>query len=284
MALESILVSELGLPAPANHRCMELMTAAIVASGAIPALTGVLDGRAVVGVTGAEADRLMAGSTKVTARDLGAAVARHLTTGVTTVSASVTLAAAVGIEVFATGGIGGVHQGSLLTGDVSQDLMALARHPVVTVSAGAKVFLDLPRTLEYLETLGVPVVGWNTGRFPAFYVRDSGVSVAHTVRDGSEAAALFRAGASVGHPTGMLVANPIPARAELDPAIVETAVEQALTAAEHRGLSGTAVTPAVLEAIAVATGGDSIAANLALAESNASVAASIADALVRGEA
>ena len=279
VALESTVFSELGLPAPANRRCLNRAMAAVAAAGAVPALTGVLDGQAVVGATEAEADRLASGAVKIAARDLGAAAAQRLPVGVTTVSASVTLAAAVGIEVFATGGIGGVHQGAAVTGDVSQDLTALARHPVVVVSAGVKAFCDLPRTLEYLETLGVPVAGWGTDRFPAFYLRDSGLPAGCRVDGADEAAALFRAGRAVGHPTGVLVANPIPASAELDPDTVEEAVDQALAGVEQRGLAGPNVTPAVLNAIAVATGGASIAANLALVESNAEVAAAIAVAL-----
>ena len=282
VALESTVFSELGLPAPANRRCLDRAMAAVAAAGAVPALTGILDGRAVVGADEAEADRLAAGSVKIAARDLGAATARRLPVGVTTVSASVTLAAAVGIEVFATGGLGGVHRGAAVTGDVSQDLAALARHPVIAVSSGVKAFCDLPRTLEHLEALGVPVVGWDTDRFPAFYLRDSGLAAPGRVSGPAEAAALFRAGRAAGHPTGVLVANPVPASAELDPDAVEEAVDQALAAVDQRGLTGPDITPAVLDAIAAATGGASIAANLALVESNAAVAAAIAAALAAG--
>ena len=140
-------------------------------------MTAVLDGTSVVGVTEPETDRVLGGAVKIAARDLGHAHATGLDVGVTTVSASVTLAARAGVAVFATGGIGGVHRGASESGDVSHDLLAIARHPVVTVSAGAKAFLDLPRTLEEFETLGVPVVGWNTTQFPAFYTRDSGSPV-----------------------------------------------------------------------------------------------------------
>ena len=276
VALESTVFSELGLPAPANRRCLDRAMAAVAAAGAVPALTGVLDGQAVVGAEGAEADRLAAGAVKIAARDLGPAAARRLEVGVTTVSASVTLAAAVGIEVMATGGIGGVHQGAAVTGDVSQDLTALARHPVVVVSSGVKAFCDLPRTLEHLETLGVPVAGWRTDRFPAFYVRDSGLPVGCRVDDAAEAAAVLRAGQAAGHPTGVLVANPVPASAELDSDTVEEAVDQALAAVDRRALAGPDITPAVLDAIAAATGGASVTANLALVESNAAAAAAAA--------
>jgi len=279
VALESTIFSGLGLPSPANHECLERCSTAIREGGAIPALTAVIDGSAWVGVDGDLVGRVLAGSAKVAARDLPHALATGLDVGVTTVSASLTLAAKAGVEVFATGGIGGVHRGSELSGDISHDLTALARHPVVTVSAGAKAFLDLARTLEYLETLGVPVVGWNTDRFPAFYVRDSGLPVSTTVTSGEEVAAMIRSLAAVGHPGGVLVANPIPEAAELDPELIDVALEAALAEVAKRGLRGPAVTPVVLAAIAAATDGDSVPANLALAESNATVAAEIALAL-----
>jgi pseudouridine-5'-phosphate glycosidase len=282
VALESTIFSGLGLPSPANLDCLERCDTAIRSGGAVPALTAVIDGIAVVGVDEREMVRVLAGTAKVAARDLPQAVASGLDIGVTTVSATVTLAAAAGISVFATGGIGGVHRGAELTGDISHDLVALARHPVVTVSAGAKAFLDLPATLEYLETLGVPVVGWNTDRFPAFYTRDSGVALAATVGSGREVAALLRAAGELGHPGGVLVANPIPAADELDADRINRALDSALADVAMRGLRGPAVTPLVLAAIAAATDGDSIPANLALAENNAIVAAEIAVAVEAG--
>ena len=284
VAMESTIFSGLGLPSPANVECLERCEAAIRRGGAVPALTAVLDGVGVVGVTGSETERVLGGSAKVAARDLPFAAAGSLGVGVTTVSATVTLAAAAGISVFATGGIGGVHRGAAVSGDVSHDLVALSRHPVVTVSAGAKAFLDLPATLEYLETLGVPVVGWGTDRFPAFYTRDSGVGVPATVSSGTEVAAMLTAAEALGHPGGVLVANPIPANDELDPAHIDAALDAALAEVEQRGLRGPAVTPLVLVAIAEATEGDSIPANLALAENNAVVATEIATAIVAGDA
>lgn len=277
--MESTIYSGMGLPSPANRECHERCDAAIRAGGAVPALTAVLDGVAVVGVTAGELDRVLEGEAKIAARDLPRALASGLGVGVTTVSATVTIAAAAGVEVFATGGIGGVHRGSELTGDVSHDLLAMSRHPVVTVSAGAKAFLDLARTLEELETLGVPVVGWNTDRFPAFYVRDSGFPVPATVRRGSDVAGMVRSAAAVGHPGGILVANPIPEADQLDPARINAALERALAEVDANAIAGPGVTPLVLAAIAEATEGDSIPANLALAENNASVAAEIAVAL-----
>ena len=281
VALESTIFSGLGLPSPANRECFDRCVAAVRNGGAIPALTAVIDGVAVVGVDESDLDRVLAGTQKVAARDLAPAVSGGLDVGVTTVSASLTLAARAGIEVFATGGIGGVHRGAELTGDISGDLVALSRHPVVTVSSGAKAFLDLARTLEYLEMLGVPVAGWQTDRFPAFYLRDSGLEVAAVVSSGSEVAAMLRAAQSVGHPGGILVANPIGVSAELDPGPINQALDSALAFVEQQGLRGPAVTPVLLDAIAAATDGVSIDANLALAQDNARVAAEIAAALAR---
>jgi len=279
VAMESTIYSGFGLPEPANYDCLARCEHAIRQGGAIPALTAVIDGVARAGVEAAEVERVLTGSTKVAARDLGYASATGLAVGVTTVSASVTIAARAGIEVFATGGIGGVHRGVEISGDVSHDLLAIARHPVVTVSAGAKAFLDLGRTLEQFETLGVPVVGWGTDRFPAFYVRDSGFGLTMSVRHGDEVAALVRAQQELGHPGGVLVANPIPESDALDPGAMGEAIESALAQAAAQGVSGPGVTPVVLAAIAEATKGRSVPANLALAENNARVAAEIAVAL-----
>ncbi len=279
VALESTIFSGLGLPSPASRECLDRCVTAVRDEGAVPALTAVIDGVAVVGVDERDHDRVLAATHKVAARDLASAVSGGLDVGVTTVSASLTLAARAGIEVFATGGIGGVHRGAEVTGDVSGDLVALSRHPVVAVSAGAKAFLDLARTLEYLETLGVPVAGWQTDRFPAFYVRDSGLEVPTVVNSGDEVAAMLRAAAAVGHPGGILVANPIPLGAELDPEPINRALDSALAHLEQQRLRGPAVTPVLLDAIAAATDGVSVEANLALAQDNARVAAEIAAAL-----
>lgn len=279
VALESTISSTLGLPEPANQQCVDRASRAVRSAGAVPALTGVLDGCAVVGTTPAETERLCGGAVKLAAPDLGPALACGLEVGVTTVSAALTLASKVGIEVLATGGIGGVHRGAESSGDVSHDLPALSRHPLVTVSSGAKAFLDLPRTVEHLEMLGVPVLGWKTDRFAGFYIRDGGIGLARSVAGGPEVAAVLRSATVVGHRGGVLVVNPIPADAELDPARLERAIAAALAAVRRRGLSGGAVTPMVLAAVAEATEGDSVTANLALSESNAAVAAEIALAL-----
>ena len=280
VALESTIFSRLGLPEPANRRCLMRVEAAVRAAGAVPAVCGVLEGRAVVGADRVEIERLFEGSAKLGARDLGPAVADGLDVGVTTVSATVTLAEAAGIEVFATGGIGGVHRGADRSGDVSADLEALARHRVVVVSSGVKAFLDVSLTFERLESLGVPVLGWRTDRFPAFYLRDGGRELSSIVSDGRQVAAAFRAAGSLGHPGGMLVANPVPVATELDRETVEEAIEAAESAARRDGVSGGDVTPAVLASVAELTSGAAVTANIALAESNAAVAAEIATALV----
>jgi pseudouridine-5'-phosphate glycosidase len=277
VALESTIFSHLGLPSPHNAEALDRCLEAVRDGGAVPAVTAVLDGVARVGLDDAEHARILGPARKVAERDLPVAIAQRWEFGATTVSASVALAAHAGVWVFATGGIGGVHRGAELTGDVSADLDAMAHHPVVTVSAGAKAFLDLPRTLEYLETVGVPVLGWRHDEFPAFYTRSSGLPVAHRVDSAEEVAAI------VAHRTrersGVLVAVPIPEDAALDAAELDDVLERALADCAAAGIVGAAVTPFVLGRIGEATDGRSVPANLALAEHNARVAAEIAAAL-----
>jgi pseudouridine-5'-phosphate glycosidase len=277
VALESTIFSTLGLPAPHNGIALRGCKAAIQDHGAVPAVTAVLDGAWLVGLSDAEEQRVLAGTRKTAERDLAVAAAQGWDTGVTTVSAAVALAHAAGIEVFATGGIGGVHREAAVTGDISADLDALARHPVLTVSAGAKGFLDLPRTLEYLETAGVPVLGWRHDWFPAFYLRSSGVRVPHRVESAREAAAVLRHRARPD--TGVLVTAPIPAEAELDADAIGTALADALRDCAEQGITGAAVTPFVLARVEESTHGGSVPANIALAEHNAAVAAEIAACL-----
>ena len=242
-------------------------------------MTCVLDGVARAGIEHGELERVLANANKLAAKDLPYAIGTKADVGVTTVSASLTIAATVGISVFATGGIGGVHRGSELTGDISGDLTALATYPVACVSAGAKAFLDLPRTLEFLETLGVPVVGIGSDRFPAFYTRDSGLPVPAFVDDAATAAAIIGAFGSVGHRGGILFTVPIPAKDELDAERLDGALQGALADAEAANITGPEVTTFILGRILEATDGRSIPANLALAENNADVAAQIAVAL-----
>jgi pseudouridylate synthase len=280
VALESTIFSRLGLPTPHNAEALARSLGAVRAEGAVPAVTAVLDGTARVGLAGAEYERILEGTRKMAERDLGPALAAGARVAVTTVSAAVALAARVGIAVFATGGIGGVHRGAEVSFDVSSDLTALARHPVTTVCAGAKGFLDLPKTLEYLETLGVPVVGLATDELPAFWCRTSGLAVPHRVENAAGAAAVVAAARSLGATHGVLVVNPCPVDVALAPDEIDPAIEQALAAAAAAGITGGAVTPHVLAHLARVTGGRTLPANLALAEENARVAADIAWALV----
>jgi pseudouridine-5'-phosphate glycosidase len=277
VALESTIFSNLGLPAPANSLALQRCLAAVREGGAEPAVTAVLDGQARVGLEPGEEERVLTGTRKVAERDIAVALAQGVPVGVTTVSASVALAHAAGVQVFATGGIGGVHRGAELNGDISADLDALANHPVVTVCAGAKAFLDLARTLEYLETAGVPVLGWQHDWFPAFYLRSSGLPVPHRVETAQVVADVLRL--RVRELTGVLLTVPIPAANELDAAALEEALDAALAACAAEGVTGAAVTPYVLARIEQQTAGASVPANLALAENNARVAAAVAVAL-----
>jgi pseudouridylate synthase len=220
---------------------------------------------------------VLQGRRKVAERDLSVAQAQGWDVGVTTVSASVALAHAAGISVFATGGIGGVHRGSELSGDVSADLDAIANHPVITVCAGAKAFLDLPRTLEYLETAGVPVLGWQHDWFPAFYTRSSGLPVPHRVDDERVVCDVLRFRARP--TTGVLLTVPIPVDDEIPASRINAVLTAALESSAQAGVTGPAVTPYVLERIEKETDGQSIPANLALARNNADLAARVAVAL-----
>jgi pseudouridine-5'-phosphate glycosidase len=281
VALESTVFSRLGLPPPAGEDARRRAYEAVVAAGAVPALTVVLDGVARVGVEDADLPRVLAADRKAGERDLAVAVAQRWPGAATTVSASVALAAAAGVAVFATGGIGGVHRHWVETGDESADLVALARHPVVTVCAGAKSFLDLGLTLERLETLGVPVLGLGTdgGAFPAFWSRRSGFAVPHEVASPAEVVEVVRAARALGYGGGLLVVTPVPEADEVPLEELAPVVDAALAAATDAGIGGGAVTPFVLDRIAAATGGRTVTANVALVEHNAAVAAAIAAAL-----
>jgi pseudouridine-5'-phosphate glycosidase len=277
VALESTIFSHLGLPSPHNRDALDRCTAAVRDGGAVPAVTAVLDGVVRLGLTEGESARILGPARKAAERDVAVAVGQRWEFGATTVSASVAIAAAAGVSVFATGGIGGVHRGSELTGDISADLDAIASHPVITVSAGAKAFLDLPRTLEFLETAGAPVLGWRHDWFPAFYTRSSGLAIPHRVESADEVARIFDARSR--RESGILLTVPIPQDAELDPAELDVVLADALADCESAGISGAAITPFVLGRVGAATDGRSVPANLALAENNASVAAQVAAAL-----
>lgn len=274
VALESTVYSTLGLPAPHNLDVLTASQAAIRAEGAVPALTAVVDGQAIVGLDDPTA--VLTATHKVAARDLSVALSQRWDIGVTTVGASLTLAHHAGVDVFATGGIGGVHQHAAVTGDISGDLPVIARYPIVTVCAGAKSFLDLPRTLEMLETLGVVVIGFGTDELPAFTAESSGLDVPNRIDDPAEIADILRLRKALGQ-GGVLVCVPPPN--PIDPALLADATEQAEAQADAASVSGPDRTPFVLAAIAEATGGASVAANTALVENNARVAAQIATAL-----
>ncbi len=277
VALESTIFSHLGLPSPGNAEALTRCIAAVRDGGAVPAVTAVLDGVPRVGIDEAEHDRILGAARKAAERDLPVAVAQRWAFGATTVSASLALSAGAGVRVFATGGIGGVHRGAEVTGDVSADLDAIASHPVVTVCAGAKAFLDLPRTLEYLETIGVPVLGWRHDDFPAFYSRSSGQPVPHRVEAADEVAAVAANSTRPG--TGALLTVPIPEADEIDADELSGVIDIALADCDAAGIVGAAITPFVLGRMAEATEGRSIPANLSLAENNARVAAEIAVAI-----
>ncbi|MCY3787111.1 MAG: pseudouridine-5'-phosphate glycosidase [bacterium] len=274
VALESTVYSQLGLPPGRNAEALERCLDAIESQGAIPAVTALLDGVPRVGLDGDGYEKILACEEKMAERDLPVAMAERWPAGATTVSGSLVLAHAAGIRIFATGGIGGVHRDSAETGDVSSDLEALARYRVATVCAGAKAFLDLPHTLERLETLGVPVVGYGCDELPAFWSRSSGLGLPYRVDTPAEAAAIVDA---MGR-TGVLFTVPPPDAAAVPNTVIDTAVAEALARAEAAGITGGDVTPYVLDAIDEATEGRSVDANVELVVNNARCAAAIARA------
>jgi pseudouridylate synthase len=279
VALETSVVAH-GLPAPHNLEAWRLCDRAIRSAGAVPATIGLLGGQLLVGLTEGQV-RVLADPAsqplKVGSGELALAVAQGRNGG-TTVSATCELAARAGIRVFATGGIGGVHRGAESTYDVSQDLWALSRFPVAVVCSGAKAVLDLPKTLEALESLAVPVVGVGTRELPAFYCASSGLALEHDVADAAAAARVARARLAQGQ-GGVVFALPPPSATALGREELERHLAHALTLARHQGITGKAVTPFLLTALADATGGRALAANLALLEANAAFAAALARAL-----
>jgi pseudouridine-5'-phosphate glycosidase len=275
VALETTVVTH-GLPHPDGIATAEAMEAQVRAAGALPATVGILDGAIRVGLDATELRRLAASApAKVNLGNLAAVLAGG-GAGSTTVAATLLAAHGAGIRVFATGGIGGVHRGG--SGDVSADLAALARYPVAVVCAGAKAILDLPRTVEALETAGVPVYGWRSERFPAFDRRDSGLPVDRAFHDLAALAAAAAAHFDL-HGGGVLVGNPIAPQHEVDSALHERALAEALAAAERAGVSGRALTPFLLEQMRDRTGGATLKANRALLLSNARLAGELACAM-----
>ncbi|MGY0778300.1 pseudouridine-5'-phosphate glycosidase [Azospirillum argentinense] len=279
VALESTVISH-GMPYPKNLETATALEDAVRAEGAVPATVAVLDGRIRVGLDGESLERLAKGGTsvmKLSRRDLPVALATGAL-GATTVAATMIAARLAGIAVFATGGLGGVHRGAETSFDVSADLDELARTSVCVVCAGAKSILDLPKTLEVLETRGVPVLGLGTDAFPAFYSRNSGLPVSHRCDNVHEVAAILRAKWELGLEGGVVLANPIPEADALDGEVMERAIAQALKDAEHHGITGKSVTPFLLAALERITGGRSLTANMALIRNNAVTAAQLAAA------
>jgi pseudouridine-5'-phosphate glycosidase len=277
VALESTVIAH-GLPYPQNVAVARAMEALVRAHGAIPATIGVVAGVATVGLDDATLERFAQASDvrKLARRDIPLAIADGAY-GATTVSATMALAHAAGIEVFATGGIGGVHRDARTSFDISADLTELAKTPVIVVCAGVKSILDLPATLEYLETVGVPVYGFGTNEFPAFYTAQSGLTVP-CANDVATIARAWRAHRALGG-GGMIIAVPPPPEFALDPVEIEQHILRALAQAEAAGIRGQAVTPFLLSAVTAETHGESMRTNMALLENNARVAAAIAVAL-----
>ncbi len=282
VALESTVIAH-GLPYPENVDVAQAMETAIRNEGAVPATIGIHDGKIVIGLTKAEIERLGTAQNvlKVSRRDLAVALATGQL-GATTVAGTMLCASIASIRFFATGGIGGVHRGAETSMDISADLTELSRTPVLVVCAGAKSILDLDLTLEYLETQGVPVIGWQTNEFPAFYVRSSGRQLSHRVDDTSTIAAIARTQWKC-NLHGIVVGCPIPEEYAMEPGPLEAATGEALKLAKAEGIRGSATTPFLLAHVAKVTSGESVDANKALLINNARWAARFARAFYNFE-
>ena len=281
VALESTILSH-GMPYPQNVEFAHKVEEIVRAEGAVPATTAIMGGKLKVGLN---AEELLVmckaeGVGKVSRRDVAVYLATGMT-GATTVATTMLIAAMAGIRFFATGGIGGVHRGAEKTMDISADLQELANTPVCVVCAGAKSILDLGLTLEYLETKGVPVLGYGTDELPAFYTRESGLGVDARVDTPEDLAAIFQAQRDMGLKTGMLVTNPIPQQYAMDKAVIDKAIDQALAESHEQGIHGKETTPFLLARVAELTGGDSLESNIQLVLNNARVAAKTAVALCK---
>ncbi len=280
VALESTIISH-GMPYPQNVETALNVEKIIRENGAVPATIAIIGGRLKAGLSKEEIEHLgKAGTavTKASRRDLPVLCAKGRD-GATTVATTMIIAAMAGISVFATGGVGGVHRGAEVTMDISADLEELGRTNVMVVCAGAKSILDLGLTLEYLETKGVPVIGYGTSELPAFYTRKSGFGVDYRLDTPEELAAAFAAKMKMGLQGGMLVTNPIPEEYSMDPDRINAAIEQALAEAAEKGVKGKATTPFLLAKVKELTGGDSLNSNIRLVYNNAALAAKTAKAL-----
>jgi pseudouridylate synthase len=278
VALESTVISH-GLPRPQNLQTAHRLQTVVTEAGAVPATIGVLSGKLNVGLSDDQVKFLALEHNirKISTRDIPLAVARGWN-GATTVASTIWIAHRAGIEVFATGGIGGVHRGSLP--DVSADLPELARTPIIVVCSGAKIVLDLPATREWLETHAVTVVGYGCDELPAFYSRASGLSVDARVNTPQEVADIFRAQKDLGIKSALLVVVPVPPKAEIPTEELQPILRTALEDAEWKGITGSALTPFLLSQMAERSGGATLRANIALLENNARVAAEIAREVV----
>ncbi|MBQ7994306.1 MAG: pseudouridine-5'-phosphate glycosidase [Solobacterium sp.] len=277
VALESTIISH-GMPYPQNVETALQVEKIVREHGGIPATIGIIDGVGVVGMTEAEIEEFgKRGMSipKVSRRDLPVIFAEK-SWGATTVATTMILAAMGGVEFFVTGGIGGVHRGAELTFDVSADLEELARTNVTVICAGAKAILDLPKTLEVLETKGVPVLGYQTEELPAFYTRTSGLKVDYAIKDAADAAAIVRAKRELGLDGGILITNPIPEEYSMDPDKINAVIEEAIREMDAKGIKGKECTPFLLAKIAEITGGDSLNSNIRLVFNNAAVGTEIA--------
>ncbi len=282
VALESTIISH-GMPYPQNVQTALAVEDIIRKNGAVPATIAVIGGRLKAGLTPEEIEyfgKKGQAITKASRRDLPVLCARG-EDGATTVTTTMIIAHMAGIQIFATGGIGGVHRGAETTMDISADLEELAHTPVMVICAGAKSILDLGLTLEYLETHGVPVIGFGTEELPAFYTRTSGFRVDYRIDSPQELAAAFRVQRELGYPGGMLVTNPIQAEYSMDPAVINAAIDQAIFECNEKGIHGKATTPFLLARVAELTGGDSLASNIQLVFNNAALAAKTAAALTK---
>ena len=279
VALESTIISH-GMPYPQNVETALQVEQIVRDHGGIPATIGIIDG---VGIVGMSPDEIEAFGKKgqeipkVSRRDLATIIAKG-SWGATTVATTMILAAAGGVEFFVTGGIGGVHRGAEQTLDISADLEELARTNVTVICAGAKAILDLPKTLEVLETKGVPVLGFGTDELPAFYTRTSGLSVDARVDSAEEAAAIIRAKRELGLDGGVLITNPIPEEYSMDPAAINKVIDDALAEMDQKGIHGKDCTPFLLARVAEITGGKSLESNIRLVFNNAAVGTEIAKA------
>ena len=282
VALESTIISH-GMPYPKNVETAMLVEKTIRENGAVPATIAIIGGRLKAGLSPEEIEYLGKSGRKVAKvlrRDLAAIVARGAD-GATTVTTTMIIAHMAGIKVFATGGIGGVHRGAETTMDISADLEELAGTPVMVVCAGAKSILDLGLTLEYLETKGVPVIGYGTDELPAFYTRSSGFGVDYRVDTPEQLAAMFKAQQELGMKGGMLVTNPIPEQYAMDKAVIDAAIEQAVAESKEQGIHGKETTPFLLARVVELTGGDSLESNIQLVLNNAIVASKTAAELCK---